>query len=160
MDGDGNPIPDGTVIFDYADQIAANPEFAGDDKINYGDVAARAQLNYKPHRDLLFYLSYNRGIKGGNWSPAPTVFIENFRHKPEVLDAYEVGVKSTLAPNTRLNVSAFYYDYHDYQAFCSPACSRRSRTRMRPLRAVKLSSSPGRCEISTSRLAPHSSIQT
>ena len=117
MDGDGNPIPDGTVIFDYADQIAANPEFAGDDKINYGDVAARAQLNYKPHRDLLFYLSYNRGIKGGNWSPAPTVFIENFRHKPEVLDAYEVGVKSTLARNTRLNVSAFYYDYHDYQAF-------------------------------------------
>jgi iron complex outermembrane recepter protein len=117
VDGDGNPIPDGTVIFDYADQIAANPEFAGDDKINYGDVAARAQLNYKPHRDLLFYLSYNRGIKGGNWSPAPTVFIENFRHKPEVLDAYEVGVKSTLARNTRLNVSAFYYDYHDYQAF-------------------------------------------
>ena len=26
-------------------------------------------------------------------------------------------MKSTLARNTRLNVSAFYYDYHDYQAF-------------------------------------------
>jgi iron complex outermembrane recepter protein len=117
VDANGDPIPDGTVIFDFADQIAANPNFAGDDRINYGDVAARAQLNYKPHRDLLFYLSYNRGIKGGNWSPAPTVFIENFRHKPEVLDSYEAGMKSTLAPNTRLNLSAFYYDYHDYQAF-------------------------------------------
>jgi iron complex outermembrane receptor protein len=109
--------PDNTVFFDYAQEIAANPEFAGDDHIKYGDVAARAQLNYKPHRDLLFYLSSNRGIKGGNWSPSPNVVIEDFRHKNEVLDAYEVGMKSTIAPNTRLNVSAFYYDYHDYQAF-------------------------------------------
>ena len=105
------------MIFDYADQIAANPEFAGDDHINYGDIAARAQLNYKPHRDLLFYLSYNRGIKGGNWSPAPTVSLPDFRHKHEVLDSYEVGMKSTIAPGTRLNMAAFYYDYHDYQAF-------------------------------------------
>jgi iron complex outermembrane receptor protein len=119
LDPEGNPIPipDGTVIFDFADAIAANPELAGHDKINYGDVAARAQLNYKPHQDLLFYLSYNRGIKGGNWSPAPSVNPFNFRHKPEKLDAYEIGMKSTLARNTRLNLSAFYYNYHDYQAF-------------------------------------------
>ena len=117
VDAEGNPIPDGTVLFDFAQAIAANPQFAGDDKINFGDVAARAQLNYKPHKDLLFYLSYNRGIKGGNWSPAPTVMLADFRHKPEVLDAYEIGMKSTLAPGTRLNLSAFYYDYHDYQAF-------------------------------------------
>lgn len=117
VDQFGNPIPDGTVLFDYAQQIAANPQFAGDDKINYGDVAARAQLNYKPHRDLLFYLSYNRGIKGGNWSPAPTVTLADFRHKNEVLDAYELGVKSTIAGNTRLNAGVFYYDYHNYQAF-------------------------------------------
>jgi iron complex outermembrane receptor protein len=119
LDAGGNPIPipDGTVIFDFADAIAANPALAGHDRINYGDVAARAQLNYKPHQDLLFYLSYNRGIKGGNWSPAPTVNPFNFRHRPEKLDAYEIGMKSTLARNVRLNVSAFYYDYHDYQAF-------------------------------------------
>lgn len=110
-------IPNGGVIFDYAQEIAANPQFAGDDRINYGDVAARAQLNYKPHRDLLFYISYNRGIKGGNWSPSPTVTLADFRHKNEVLDAYEAGMKSTIARNTRLNVAAFYYDYHDYQAF-------------------------------------------
>jgi iron complex outermembrane receptor protein len=110
-------VPNGGVLFDYAEQIAANPQFAGDDRINYGDVAARAQLNYKPHRDLLFYLSYNRGIKGGNWSPSPSVTLADFRHKNEVLDAYEIGMKSTIAPGTRLNLSAFYYDYHDYQAF-------------------------------------------
>jgi iron complex outermembrane recepter protein len=109
-------LPDNTVFLDFAEAIAGT-DLAGQDKINYGDVAARAQVNYKPHKDLLFYLSYNRGIKGGNWSPSPNVVIENFRHKNEVLDSYEVGVKSTIAPETRLNVSAFYYDYHDYQAF-------------------------------------------
>ena len=82
-------------------QIAATPQFAGDDKINYGDVAARAQLNYKPHQDLLFYLSYNRGIKGGNWSPAPTVTLAISVTRPEMLDAYEVGMKSTHRARTR-----------------------------------------------------------
>jgi iron complex outermembrane receptor protein len=110
-------VPNGGVIFDFADQIAANPEFAGDDRIDYGDVAARAQLNYKPNRNLLAYLSYNRGIKGGNWSPSPVVTLADFRHKNEVLDAYEMGVKWTIAGGTRLNAAAFYYDYHDYQAF-------------------------------------------
>jgi iron complex outermembrane receptor protein len=110
-------IPSGTVLFDYAAEIAANPEFAGDDEIDHGDLAARVQLNYKPNDDLLFFVSYNRGIKGGNWSPSPSVQIENFRHEDEVLHAYELGVKSSLGPGIRLNATGFYYDYKDYQAF-------------------------------------------
>jgi iron complex outermembrane receptor protein len=110
-------IPNGSVLFDFAEQIAANPQFAGHDKIDYGDIAARAQLNYKPNDDLLFFLSYNRGIKGGNWSPSPSVQIEHFRHDNEVLHSYELGVKSSLGRGTRLNATAFYYDYKDYQAF-------------------------------------------
>lgn len=110
-------LPNGTVLFDYAQEIAANPQFAGDDEIDYGDVAARVQLNYKPNDDLLFFGSYNRGIKGGNWSPSPSVQIENFRHDNEVLHSYELGVKSSLGGGTRLNATAFYYDYKDYQAF-------------------------------------------
>jgi iron complex outermembrane recepter protein len=110
-------IPSGSVIFDFADQIAQNPQFAGNDKIDYGDVAARVQLNYKPSDDLLFFVSYNRGIKGGNWSPAPTVELANFRHGNEVLHSFELGEKWTIAPGTRLNATVFYYDYKDYQAF-------------------------------------------
>ena len=110
-------IPSGSVLFDFAEEIAANPEFAGDDRIDHGDVAARVQLNYKPNEDLLLFASYNRGIKGGNWSPSPSVQIENFLHKDEILHAYELGAKWTIAPGTRLNATAFYYDYKDYQAF-------------------------------------------
>jgi hypothetical protein len=38
--------------------------------------------------------------------------------EPETLNAYELGMKSSLAGGTvMLNMAAFYYDYKDYQAF-------------------------------------------
>ncbi len=41
------------------------------DTIDYGDYAARLQLNFKPVDGTLLYGSINRGIKGGNWSLDP-----------------------------------------------------------------------------------------
>jgi len=39
-------------------------------------------------------------------------------YDPEILDAYEIGMKSMwLDQRLRLNVSAFYYDYQDLQVF-------------------------------------------
>ena len=43
--------------------------------------------------------------------------LNNIPYKPEKLDAYEVGLKTKLGPKTDFNLAAFYYDYHDYQAF-------------------------------------------
>jgi iron complex outermembrane recepter protein len=90
------------------------------DKIDYGDYAARAQLNWKPLEHQLLYLAFNRGIKGGNWSldPLGGVAPENLKHAPEKLKAYELGWKADLFDGrARLNAAAFYYDYKDYQAF-------------------------------------------
>ena len=92
----------------------------GIDDIDYGDYAARVQLNWKPTDDHLIYVSFNRGIKGGNWSldPLGGVANENLKHKPEKLRAYELGWKADLFNGlARLNTAAFYYDYTDYQAF-------------------------------------------
>lgn len=92
----------------------------GIDVIDYGDYAARLQLNFEPGEDTLLYASYNRGIKGGNWSldPLGAVADEDLKHREEVLQAYELGWKSEFWHGAaRLNVAAFYYDYEDYQAF-------------------------------------------
>ncbi|HKQ84898.1 MAG TPA: TonB-dependent receptor [Steroidobacteraceae bacterium] len=92
----------------------------GVDRIDYGDYAARVQLNWKPIADHLFYLAFNRGIKGGNWSldPLGSVANEDLKHGPEKLLAYEIGWKADLFGGlARLNTAAFYYDYRDYQAF-------------------------------------------
>ena len=42
----------------------------------------------------LFYGSYNRGIKGGNFAPSANVGLDNIRHDEEVLHAFEIGVKT------------------------------------------------------------------
>ncbi len=60
------------------------------------------------------FASYSRGFKSGvfnasNTSPAakPT--------RPEVLDAFEIGLKSDPLPWLRANASVFHYDYKDIQ---------------------------------------------
>ncbi|HEV7714211.1 MAG TPA: TonB-dependent receptor, partial [Steroidobacteraceae bacterium] len=95
-------------------------DIPGINKIDYGDYAARAQINWKPAKGTLLYAAFNRGIKGGNWSidPLGAVADENLKHGPEKLKAYEVGVKTDLFEGiARLNAAVYYYDYHDYQAF-------------------------------------------
>lgn len=98
----------------------ANVGINGIDRIDYGDFAGRLQLNFAPSDDLLLYASFNRGIKGGNWSldPLGAVADADLKHGEEVLHAWEVGLKSTLFQGrARLNAAAFYYDYSDYQTF-------------------------------------------
>ena len=95
----------------------ATPSFSG--------VTARAEIDYKPVDRVLLYASYNRGSKSGGFTfstgtPFPggeVATLNGIPYRPEKLDAYEVGAKTTLAPGTTLNLAAFYYDYHDYQAF-------------------------------------------
>jgi iron complex outermembrane receptor protein len=71
-----------------------NVAIPGVDTIDYGDYAARLQLNFRPMDGTLLYASYNRGIKGGNWSldPLGGVADENLKHGEEVLNAYEIGL--------------------------------------------------------------------
>ncbi len=95
----------------------------------YENYSARAELNWKPTRDLMFYVSYNRGHKGGNWAMPVFGFnadpvlraTQDFPTLPvgqEVLSSYEIGEKATFwGGKARLNASAFYYDYKDYQVF-------------------------------------------
>lgn len=90
----------------------------GSDDIDYGDWAGRLGLDWRITENTLVYASYNRGIKGGNWTLSADVEAEDFQHDEETLHSYEVGIKTDLLDGTlRLNTTAFYYDYEDYQAF-------------------------------------------
>ena len=112
------------------DFIAANPEFDTTGFLVDGvprnftfdaqDLSGKLQLEWRPNDDMLFYAGFNRGTKSGGFNspgaglilPADVVF------KPEVLHAYEVGAKTTwLDGRMRVNVSTFYYDYKDFQAY-------------------------------------------
>ncbi|MBK6705669.1 MAG: TonB-dependent receptor [Caulobacteraceae bacterium] len=77
----------------------------------------------------MLYGSYSRGYKAGGYNldrqafcmrpdttSAASLNIEQTHFDPELTDAYEIGLKSTLFDGTTtLNLSAFYQQIHDYQ---------------------------------------------
>ena len=90
----------------------------GANRISDGDVAARITLNYKPADDTLLFASWNRGIKGGNFTLNSNVTAQTFQHRPETLNSVEAGVKwSNPSRTVRVNATAYHYIYNDYQAF-------------------------------------------
>lgn len=80
-------------------------------------VTGKFAVEVTPVEDLLLYASYSRGFKSGGFTAYNTLnpnALDPFR--PENLNAYEVGFKSTLAEGAiTLNGAAFYYDYTDQQ---------------------------------------------
>jgi iron complex outermembrane receptor protein len=92
----------------------------------------KIELDYKFTPDVMAYGSVNRGAKGGGWSAPSSGYVNlsptyaettgvpvlNLRYNAETLTSYEGGVKSTFWGGAgRLNASAFYYDYRNYQGF-------------------------------------------
>jgi iron complex outermembrane receptor protein len=82
----------------------------------------RLSLDQKFSDSVLGYVSYNRGFKSGGYNLLDVAHLNRPppqtapTYNPEVLDAYEVGLKSDLLERRlRLNVAAFYYNYKDIQ---------------------------------------------
>jgi len=84
--------------------------------------SGKAQIEYRPLKDVLLFAGYSRGTKAGSFN-APfaggaTPPDAEIQYKPEKLDSYELGAKTTILDgHATLNGSVFYYDYKDYQAF-------------------------------------------
>ena len=86
--------------------------------------AGKLQLTYQVNDDLMLYGGVNRGVKAGSYN-APLLGAyfgsggdAGLPYDSEELTSYEGGFKATLGGGkTRINGTAFYYDYADYQAF-------------------------------------------
>lgn len=74
---------------------------------------------YQPARDVMAYASFARGSKGPGFNSAVNglAMLPQLAVKPEKVDAFEVGVKSTLLDRRLLlNASIFNQEYTDLQA--------------------------------------------
>jgi iron complex outermembrane receptor protein len=84
-----------------------------DERIRLQLPSYRAAFDFKLTDDLMAYASYNRSFKSGGFNgnnPA------NAPYLPEILNAYEIGLKSELFEHRlRLNLAPFYYDYKNIQ---------------------------------------------
>jgi iron complex outermembrane recepter protein len=74
----------------------------------------RLSLDHDFSDEVLGYVSYNRGFKSGGWNS--TLIAAQNPIPPEVLDAYEMGIKSRMLDSTlQINGSVYYYNYKDIQ---------------------------------------------
>lgn len=72
-----------------------------------------AGIDWTPDQDTLLYGKYSRGYKAGGFTtftigPNPETGLET-------VDAFEAGLKKTIAKQFRLNAAVFYYDYSNDQ---------------------------------------------
>jgi iron complex outermembrane receptor protein len=89
-----------------------------DDEVSYQPWTWRVALDHQFTRDVLGYVSYNRGFKSGGYNLNTPGTVPFF---PETLDAYETGLKSEfLNHRVRLNLAVFYYDYKNMQVAIVP----------------------------------------
>lgn len=101
--------------FDFArpfdpDNLPLSPVHR-DSKV-FKSFTPKVGLEYDLASQTLVYVSFSKGFKAGTYnlgSAGPAL-------KPEKVDAYEAGIKSTfLDGKLRANIAGFYYDYTDLQ---------------------------------------------
>lgn len=102
--------PPGPTFFAAGATLAAPPLFTTAESWN--NFSPRAVLQYKFTDKVMAYGSYSKGFKSGGFN----AFGLNAAFKPETIEAFEGGVKSTLLDGAaRLNLAAFHYDYRNLQ---------------------------------------------
>ncbi|WP_289032197.1 TonB-dependent receptor [uncultured Paraglaciecola sp.] len=100
------------------------PQVLGTDSNNDGVLDAPAKddwsrltpsvsVEYQYAKNIMFYASYAQGFKSGTFNPRATINEPSV--DPEVVDSFEVGMKSDWNDNLRANITLFALDHKDRQ---------------------------------------------
>ena len=106
---------EGETILEFLPEFGGATLVTGATKAHktFRKLTWRIALDQQLTADILGYASYNRGFKSGVFNSVPA---SGDPIEPEVLDAFEIGLKTDLLDRKlRLNVAAFYYDYKNIQ---------------------------------------------
>lgn len=85
----------------------------------FGEPTWKIALSVEPFEDVRLYASYDRGYKAGSFpSTAQTAVQARTPLRSEILDNYEIGLKSTvLDGRLRFNGAVFRLEYDDLQVY-------------------------------------------
>ena len=75
----------------------------------------RVALSHDLSDATMFYVQASTGYKAGGNNARPFFPSQSHAFKPETLDTFEVGLKTTLGGKTRLNAAVFSNTYNDIQ---------------------------------------------
>ena len=96
--------------------------FDVNDKIDNDNLSGTLGIDHKFDDDLMVFAKVSRGFKSGGFNAgfldeSDGITAADAPYDEETLTSYEIGFKSEFpASRTRLNATAFYYDYKDFQA--------------------------------------------
>lgn len=89
------------------------------DDVEYEEWLPKVVLDYKWSPDLMTYISYAKGFKGGGFNIYSSTVTETV-YKPEYSSNYEVGLKfSWLDNRIGINLAVFHIDWEDQQLYQS-----------------------------------------
>ena len=104
--------------------------FANSREAGWGKFTPKVSLSYAPDRNLNLYATASQGFKSGGFAASPTSLQDTNPLRPEQATNVEVGVKTEIAQQLRLNVALFQTHYKDLQiqsfgppAGCVPSAS-------------------------------------
>lgn len=106
-------------VFDYVRTVEYADLFTFHDEKTFSDWSGRLGVRYEINPRWNVYATYNRGYKSGGYFGGSADTVEQLEpYRNETVNAYEVGSKTDLfGHKLRVNLSAFYYDYKDIQAY-------------------------------------------
>jgi outer membrane receptor protein involved in Fe transport len=81
---------------------------------DFDSTTGRAVLQWTIDDDAQLYFSWTRGFKPGGFNPRTLTAGVPLTFEPEVINAYELGLKSQLG-RLQANLTGFYYDYSGLQ---------------------------------------------
>ena len=84
-----------------------------DDSEKWNRFTPRVGVEYQQSDDVMWYASYAQGFKSGLFNPRAST--AEPAAAPEIVDSYEVGVRSDWNDNLRVNATFFYLDHKDRQ---------------------------------------------
>jgi len=106
----------GATILNFLPPAPAVETALTDTQKTFYKLTWRLSFDHHFTDHLLGYVSYNRGFKSGVYNTIPAGGPNAQPVNPEVLDAYELGIKSDAFDHRlRLNASTFFYKYSQLQ---------------------------------------------
>lgn len=84
-----------------------------DDEADWSRFTPRVGIEYQQSDDVMFYASYGQGFKSGTFNPRASG--PEAAANPEIVDSFEVGMKSDWGDNLRVNLTWFTLDHKDRQ---------------------------------------------
>ena len=105
-----------TSTFSSSPLLRSLTPFLFDIEDDWNNFSPMASIDWQFHPNAMVYVRIARGFKSGGFNGRANSVAERTQYEPETVTSYEAGIRSTISGQLRLNATAFFNDYKNFQA--------------------------------------------